>query len=92
MNRAFYERVLFERVEEINKSKILGIDKSEMVKIRILDWGTNRDGTPFGQVGTQTFEPGMIAQLSLSGNNITCGVSNGTAPIGIISMIILITK
>lgn len=63
MNRAFYERVLFERVEEINKSKILGIDKSEMVKIRILDWGTNRDGTPFGQVGTQTFEPGMIGYM-----------------------------
>jgi hypothetical protein len=30
------------------------------------------------------FEPGMIAQLSLMGNNIVCGVSDGTAPIGII--------
>ena len=30
------------------------------------------------------FEGGMVAQLSLYGNNIVCGVSDGTAPIGII--------
>jgi len=30
------------------------------------------------------FEPGMIAQLGVIGNNIVCGVSDGTAPIGII--------
>ena len=30
------------------------------------------------------FEPGQIAQLTVVGNQITCGVSDGTAPIGII--------
>ena len=30
------------------------------------------------------FEPGMVAQLGVIGNNIVCGVSDGTAPIGII--------
>jgi hypothetical protein len=30
------------------------------------------------------FEPGMIAQLYLRGNNIVCGVSDGRAPLGII--------
>ena len=30
------------------------------------------------------FEPGMIAQLYLRGNNLVCGVSDGSAPFGII--------
>lgn len=30
------------------------------------------------------FQPGQIAQLTVSGNQIVCGVSDGTAPIGII--------
>ena len=30
------------------------------------------------------FQPGQIAQLGVMGNNIVCGVSDGTAPIGII--------
>ena len=30
------------------------------------------------------FEPGMIGQLNVSGNQIVCGVSDGRAPIGII--------
>jgi hypothetical protein len=30
------------------------------------------------------FEPGMVAQLTLMGNQQVCGVSDGTAPIGII--------
>lgn len=30
------------------------------------------------------FEPGMIAQLTLMGNQVVCSVSDGTAPIGII--------
>ena len=30
------------------------------------------------------FQPGMIAQLGVIGNNIVCGVSDGTAPIGIL--------
>lgn len=33
---------------------------------------------------TAEFEPGMIAQLNLLGNDILTGVSDGTAPIGII--------
>lgn len=30
------------------------------------------------------FEPGMAAQLKLFGNQVVCGVSDGTAPIGVI--------
>lgn len=30
------------------------------------------------------FQPGQIAQLNLMGNQIVCGVSDGTAPLGII--------
>ena len=33
------------------------------------------------------FQPGMIAQLGVNGNNIVAGVSDGTAPIGIIDEI-----
>lgn len=33
---------------------------------------------------TAEFEPGMIGQLRVLGNDIVCGVSDGTAPIGII--------
>lgn len=65
MNKAFYERVLFEKLEdpEVNKSPIYGIDKGDMIRIKILDWGTNRDGTPFGQVGSLTFEPNTIGYI-----------------------------
>lgn len=31
-----------------------------------------------------SFQPGMIAQFHLYGNNIVCGVSDGTAPFGLI--------
>jgi len=31
-----------------------------------------------------TFQPGQIGQLKVMGNNIMCGVSDGTAPFGII--------
>lgn len=31
-----------------------------------------------------TFQPGQFAQLGVIGNNIVCGVSDGTAPFGII--------
>lgn len=49
MNRTFYERVLFEKVDEeiINESPLYGVDSSELIKIRILDWGTDRNGDPF---------------------------------------------
>lgn len=33
---------------------------------------------------TAVFEPGMIAQLKMIGNEIVCGVSDGTAPFGIL--------
>lgn len=33
---------------------------------------------------TSTFQSGQIAQLKLIGNEIVCGVSDGTAPLGII--------
>lgn len=34
--------------------------------------------------GTAEFQPGMIGQLKVIGNDILCGVSDGTAPLGII--------
>jgi hypothetical protein len=33
---------------------------------------------------TSTFQPGQIAQLKVLGNEIVCGISDGTAPMGII--------
>jgi hypothetical protein len=33
---------------------------------------------------TAQFSPGMVGQLKLHGNSIVCGVSDGTAPLGII--------
>jgi hypothetical protein len=33
---------------------------------------------------TATFQPGQVAQLKVMGNEIVCGVSDGTAPLGII--------
>jgi len=33
---------------------------------------------------SSSFQPGMIGQLGVIGNNIVCGVSDGTAPFGII--------
>lgn len=33
---------------------------------------------------TAEFEPGMIAQLKILGNDIVCGISDGTAPLGMI--------
>jgi hypothetical protein len=33
---------------------------------------------------TSAFQPGQIAQLKVIGNEIVCGVSDGTAPLGII--------
>lgn len=38
----------------------------------------------FPLAGEDTFEPGMIAQLRVVGNEVVVGVSDGTAPIGII--------
>lgn len=38
----------------------------------------------FSLAGEDTFEAGMIAQLKVIGNEVVCGVSDGTAPLGII--------
>lgn len=44
----------------------------------------NQLSTQWPLAGEDTFEPGMIAQLKVVGNEIVCGVSDGTAPLGII--------
>ena len=44
----------------------------------------NPHGASFPVDPTAEFEPGMLAQLKLQGNDITAGVSDGTAPLGII--------
>ena len=36
---------------------------------------------------TSEFQPGQVAQLKVIGNEIVCGVSDGTAPFGIIDEI-----
>jgi hypothetical protein len=51
--------------------------------LRILQCG-NSIPFSFPVDPTAEFLPGMAAQLKLIGNNIVCGVSDGTAPIGII--------
>ena len=33
---------------------------------------------------TDAFQPGQVAQLKVLGNEIVCGVSDGTAPLGLI--------
>ena len=38
----------------------------------------------FPLAGEDVFEAGMIGQLKVVGNEITCGVSDGTAPLGVI--------
>lgn len=72
MTRAFYERVLFEVVEkEENKREIYGITNSEIVEIRILDWGTNRDGSPFG--AEAGFGPGDLVFIRKDSMGISVG-------------------
>lgn len=51
IKRALHETVLFEKLEEVNKSSIMGVSTSELVRIKVLDWGTHRDGTPFPNLG-----------------------------------------
>ena len=51
--------------------------------LRLLQVG---NALPFSYIvdPNATFQPGMVGQLNLFGNQIVCGVSDGTAPIGII--------
>jgi len=51
--------------------------------LRLIQVGSSLP-TSFPVDPTCTFEPGMIAQLKVLGNEVVCGVSDGTAPIGII--------
>lgn len=51
--------------------------------LRIIQSGNS---LPFSYIcdPNSEFQPGMLAQLNAFGNQIVCGVSDGTAPIGII--------
>lgn len=51
--------------------------------LRMIQVGSSR---PFSYIvdPNAEFQPGQIAQLNAMGNQIVCGVSDGTAPIGII--------
>ncbi len=51
--------------------------------LRIIQAG-NALPTTFPVDPNATFQPGTVGQLYVIGNNIVCGVSDGTAPIGII--------
>lgn len=51
--------------------------------LRVVHAGTSLPAS-FPLDPTAEFEPGMIAQLKVIGNDIICGVSDGTAPLGII--------
>lgn len=51
--------------------------------LRIVHTGTSLPAS-FPLDPTAEFEPGMIAQLKIIGNDIICGISDGTAPLGII--------
>jgi hypothetical protein len=54
--------------------------------LRIIQTG---NALPFSFIvdPSSEFEPGMIAQLNVSGNTVVCGVSDGRAPIGVIDEI-----
>ena len=51
--------------------------------LRILQSGNS---LPFSFIVDRnaSFSPGMVAQLNVMGNQVVCGVSDGTAPLGII--------
>ena len=51
--------------------------------LRLIQIG-NALPTSFPVDPTASFQPGMIAQLKVMGNEVVCGVSDGTAPLGII--------
>jgi hypothetical protein len=47
-------------------------------------WKGNSMPTSWPVAPSDNFQPGMIGQLKSLGNNIVCGVSDGTAPLGVI--------
>ena len=64
MNVAFNDRVLFERLEEKEEKKepIYGLNDLDIVQIRVIHWGTERDGRVFGE-GNPLYVPGAIATI-----------------------------
>jgi hypothetical protein len=73
---SIYERILDIYVKNFTRRK-------QLFMLRILQEGNS---LPFSFIvdPNAEFQPGMIAQLNVMGNQIVCGVSDGTAPIGII--------
>lgn len=51
--------------------------------LRVIQSGTGRPGS-YPVNPNSVFQPGMIAQMSIIGNDVVAGVSDGIAPIGII--------
>lgn len=64
MNVAFYDRVLIERLEEKEEKKepIYGLNDLDIIQIRVIHWGTERDGRVFGE-GNPLYVPGAIAAI-----------------------------
>ena len=73
--KSFLERVYFRKLkEEVNKSGFYGISMSEMVKIEVIDWGTNRDGSSFkGNEFDRLYKPGDIAYIKKDSMGIDVG-------------------
>lgn len=74
MNVAFYDRVLFERLEEKEEKKepIYGLNDLDVVQIRVIHWGTERDGRVFGE-GNPLYVPGAIATIKKEVMGIAVG-------------------
>ena len=74
MNVAFYDRVLFERLEEKEEKKepIYGLNDLDVVQIRVIHWGTERDGRVFGE-GNPLYSPGAIATIKKEVMGIAVG-------------------
>lgn len=72
ITRAFYGRVLIEKVQdETKKTVIKGLEDGEIQKVKILDWGTEPDGEPFG--GKVGLTSGMIAYIRVNTMGINLG-------------------
>lgn len=62
MNTAFNERVLFEYIDDPKetKSDFIGMTLSDTLRIKIIHWGTNRDGSEYGN---EKYVPNMTAYI-----------------------------
>ena len=74
MNVAFYDRVLIERLEEKEEKKepIYGLNDLDIIQIRVIHWGTERDGRVFGE-GNPLYVPGAIATIKKEVMGIAVG-------------------